>query len=385
MTKYYKTKREELFFEPQIRDLQTINNNQLVIIPEFKAIMNGKDCLGVRPKPADAEECQYYEHEFAYEAARQIAEEIDPTINTSWAYKTESGSETLVFLGYFDNSKIYFHDTVDEKLKETSETLEFDYVEKYHPEDNRFTMQTISEEKTPEEDLYDLLCFGFKPTIAVKNEYTYGGRTIFYLLVEPDDNENNHRTYLTISKFTFSDKTVENMQTSDRAAVEYLGNRAALHKCVPHFQKAIKDFVNAFDSLQEIEANPQELTAVALDIFNKNRSAQAMLSDAQLQSDIFKFIDRALTFFQGQDNMSELIHFMVRYNYFDFSQQEVLDKEYKDILTQKRAYGNLKRLFTGKNEREEQRHKYVVEQLNTYQELTSLFPTQIHPLDYLRK
>ena len=373
MTKYYKTKREELFFEPQIRDLQTINSNKIIVIPEFKAIMNGGDCLGVRRKPVDAEECQYYEHEFAYEAAADMAKAIDKEISVSWSYKTFTRNEAIIFLGRYTNSNDTSEDNTSKEADNSSDSSSHHYVELYHPEDNFLHYNEKLQNLTPDKDLLDLFYFGFQPTIAVKNEYTYDGRSIFYLLVEPtDNNRHKFKAYLTIAKFTFSEKTVMNMQTTDRDAVKYLGERAVSFNGVSQFQFAIRDFIENFEKLQNIEATEEELTAVALDIYNKNRSIQTVLSDEKVYKNIFEFIQLAEGYFIGKENMSELINFIVRYNFFDFSKDTITDNDFKDVLSEKRAYRNLKRLFTAKNVDEKEVKKYIAEQVQIYRSLKEL-------------
>jgi hypothetical protein len=381
MTKYYKTKREDLFFEPQIRDLQTINGNKIIVIPEFKAIMNGGDCLGVRRKPVDAEECQYYEHEFAYEAAAKVAKEIDPDIFNSISYKNEDSSEVLIFFGSQEPQKEGIQLIKTSKLRVKRNSHEILAEHNYSPREFNYPLRFSANDIdiSPKDDIYSLLCYGFQPTIAVKNEYTYDGRTIFYLLIEPAEKNTSPRSFLTVAKFTFIEDTLTNMQTKNREVVRALGNISCSIDCVYEFQKAIAVFVDTFDKLQEIEASPEILVAVALDIFNKNRSIQAILSDEKLKRNILHFVEKAEEFFYRKDNMSDLIHYIVRYHNFDFVQQETSDKEYKNILTEKRAYSNLKRLFTGKNQESEELHKYMKEQLETYQALRQMFPIQIKP------
>jgi len=232
-----------------------------------------------------------------------------------------------------------------------------------------FEENSIFLEEAPETDnsdvsdiptLQKLHSFGFSPTIIVENGFDYNDKTMFYLLIGLEDKD-SLRGFLTIAKFRLSGKTVDEICNG--------GNKEQLildeikRKCVPKFQEGLSEFVRNYEELQKIKADRDMLTAVALDVFNRNRNIEALKSDTNLLREIHSFRNRAYNAFSGSKDASKLLNFIVNYKSLNLRNPYVSSFNFREILTEKKAYTNSERLFTEKNIDTAERMKYIEEQI----------------------
>lgn len=145
-----------------------------------------------------------------------------------------------------------------------------------------------------------------------------------------------------------------------------------LPDCVPKFIRALSVFGERYDELSEIQANTNTLTAVTLDIFDRNRNLQTLSSDEEYLKKLRQFITDADNFYRKKENMNALLSFIIRMQIIDFSKTTVSLTDLRAILTEKNAYKNLQRIYTRKNEEEAEREKYIEAQVTAVRKILEI-------------
>jgi len=329
---------KELFFEVEKSPFRAIIKNTMVQPDRYKILH--KDTFFLRIKLVEKNDDIFYiDHLLAYNCAEVLAKSIFPYTNRHIGFTNDLKSKAFIFLG-------------EEK----------DFRSKLGSSETAHSNQIIDLAM-----LDNLHSYGFSASIAVQNGYDYPDKAIFYLLVElPIDSQRSG--YLTIAKFKFKNKTIKDVLNLPEQK-EALCIKGIREFCIPSFRKELKEFVYKYEILLKLVSNSEELTSVALDIFDKNRNIEALKSDKDLLSRTRKFIESASATFSNKDSFRFLINFMARLNFINFGESEISPTALNDVLTEKKAYTNLKRLYEGKNKEQKERSKYIKEQVNVFQQI----------------
>lgn len=319
----------KLFFPVTLSPLRAIVENEMLMPKDYIVLHHGKRFLGIKPKVEEESSVFYIENKELYEAGKTLSSSI-----SAGMVGTVSYANTRL-------NKCYF------LFEENTEIIEDT------PEEGIFDVRDTATLKK----LHD---FKFNPTIVVENGFDYNDRTVFYLLIGLRE-DYNIKGFLTIARFKLSSKTVEKIRNGEKS--QNLIMNEIMNSCVPQFRDALKEFVQNYEALSEIEANRVMLTAVTLDIFNRNRNIEALKSDKTLLLEILNFKKRAYNFFINDTKANRLLNFIVSYKSLNFEKSTISNFNFREILTEKKAYSNLKRLFSGKNADESERMKYIEEQI----------------------
>lgn len=327
----------KLFFKVDESPLRAIINNAMVEPKRYKVLHKDTHFLGIKSTEKDTNEIFYIKHLLAYQCAKILAESISAHITEDKSFTNDLENKAFIFLG--------------ENTKGNAIAL---------PEDSLF-------DGFDKKLIGQLHSYGFSPSIAVQNGYDYPDRTIFYLLVELPIS--SHRSgYLTIAKYKFKEKTIKKILQLPQKKEEYC-IQDIKESGVSSFIKKLKGFIFKYEQLLELTASPEELTAVALDIFDSNRTLETLKSDENLLNKTEKFINTANAAFYDKNSFGSLINFMARLHYIDFSNSEIAPTVVNDILTEKKAYANLTRLYEGKNSDDNERIKYIKEQVRVLNQI----------------
>lgn len=330
----------DLFFKVNESPLRAIIENTMVLPERYKVLHENTRFLGIKEIEKETQKAFFVEHSHAYKCARVLAESISSNINQDRSYKNDLNNKAFIFLGSGNN-------TETRQLPKDSLFGDFD-----------------------KHLIEQLRRYGFSPAIAVQNGYDYLDRTTFYLLAELAISESVFG-YLTIAKYKFGNNTIYDalknpLKKEDYCILDIKENG------VPFFLKELRKFFETYESLYNIQANSEQLIAVALDIFNKNRNLESLKSDVNLADEMRKFISSARAYFDRKENLAHLINFIARLHYIDFSLSQITPSLLHDVLTEKKAYSNLPRIFLGKNQDPNERANYLAEQVNVYKLIPSV-------------
>ena len=335
-----KVKTEDLFFTVEQSPLRAIIHDAMVIPPNYLVLHRKKTLLGIKPKAEDAKRVFCLNHKSVFTCAKALAESISPDLTEHTSYASESKNKAFILFG---------EDNFQAAKRKENEKYTASKADMFRQHDY--------------ETLVKLKAHGFEPAIVVENGFDYNDQTVSYLLVSlPFDY--GKRGYLTISRYRFSPKyRGEIAATSNEEKALELALKFIKKDCVKQYRQDLKTFVERLDHLSDIPADSEVLSAVALDIFNKNRNTQAIKSSSDLRHDLVNFVQRAGSFFSGCYDMSHLIRFIISTHVLDFDLYSISLSGFKDVLREKKAYANITRVYSGKNEDEEERAKYMVAQI----------------------
>jgi len=341
----HKTQTKELFFTVEKSPLRAIIDNSMVTPDNYIVLHRQQQFLGIKPKEKEEQDVFFIEHNLAYQCGKVLAESLSPTLVHNMSFSNDLKNQAFIFIGEND------FDTRQDSFLPAHELEEKNIFDIY----DRATLQQLKR-------------YGFKPTIAIENGYDYNDRVMFYLLVGlPLSARRNG--YLTISKYKFQKQTIKNILAG--GAKELVIDDVKKHS-VGKFRSDLKAFVNRYKQLNQIHLDPKSLTAITLDVFNKNRNLETLKSDGNLLRDIQLFTEKAMSFFKGSTQASEILNFIIRYHYLDLDHSTVSEHNIRDVLIEKKAYARLKRIYSGKNEQEQERAKYFSHQMDAFQKILEL-------------
>lgn len=340
-----KTQTRQLFFTVAKSPLRAIIDNSMVTPDNYMVLHRQQQFLGIKPKEKEEQDIFFIEHQLAYKCGKVLAESLSPTLVHNMSFSNDLKNQAFIFIGEND------FDTRQDSFLPAHELEEKNIFDIY----DRVTLQQLKR-------------YGFKPTIAIENGYDYNDRVMFYLLVGlPLSARRNG--YLTISKYKFQKQTVKTILAG--GAKELVIDDVKKHS-VGKFRKDLKAFVDKYEQLSQIHLDQELLTAVALDVFNKNRNIEALKSDGNLLRDMQLFTEKAMSFFQGSTQASEILNFIIRYHYLDLDLPTVSENNIKDVLIEKKAYARLTRIYSEKNQQPEERAKYFSHQMDALQKILAL-------------
>lgn len=317
-----KASNQELFFKVSTSPFDAILEGSKVASPYYMVLYNEKNILGIKPKDEDESKVFFVENQELFDAGKMLSEKI---------------SKNIIHIASFTNHR------------QNRSFFIFRNQETEAIEEGLFTPDN-------KELLDKLRKYGFQPTIIAENGFDYSDKVVFYLLVSLPDNYETimQNGFLTISKYRYQPyfKREESLIEDIKA------------NCVLKFEEGLEDFIKSYEELDKIQLSNKEQIAVSLDIYNKNRNIQALKSDSRHLNETKKFIKRAKNFYaQYTNNASEIIKFIISTHPINFKEEHIRVIDFKEILTEKRAYANSKRLFKGKNTNQKERAIYVAEQL----------------------
>lgn len=237
----------------------------------------------------------------------------------------------------------------DARLQE-AEHYYSDHVEKLPPSQPRRTKQA------------DAMGFGslaFTPTIVAQYGYEFDDTLRFDLVMVPKK-DGLSSGLLTISKYWLKYPHKEAMHNQPEDIQNHI-LWAVLHRfALPQFRQAYERFVALEHALGQISMTPEEMTAVMLDLLDKNRSLSAIENDTVLQQDLRSLIDRMTWYFKPKTQADALLGYLVRYRRLYLDGSENSKEAIQHVLVEPKAYSAIsKRLIRdGKLN-----HSYVREQV----------------------
>jgi hypothetical protein len=207
----------------------------------------------------------------------------------------------------------------------------------------------------------------FVPVIASVNGFDFNDKLRFYLLATSKEGIQNG--FLTIGKFglhadvqkkyTQAHSDYQKTEILEEAILDFSGS----------FAKEMNRFQEYESALRVIESTPEELVAIALDLYNINRRIQSVSSDTNLKRRVIREYNQAKPFFEKGTNLGMLLDYMSQVS-VEFSHEEQERADIELLLQERKAYSNLiNRLLKGKNKDEKERDKYIKSQLKAIADL----------------
>ncbi len=167
----------------------------------------------------------------------------------------------------------------------------------------------------------------FVPAIAAVNGYDYDDRFSFYLLVVSKKGIDDG--LLTIDRYNVAGKLKEqllNSQSAEEKAVLFSSEIGAVIS--KKFKASLDNFWKDEEKLREISCNQDELTAITLDIYDKNRVVNSINSDSRLRRSIQSLVQQADKYYEGYDNCQALLSFIASEDPFYQTEMERSNLEY---------------------------------------------------------
>ena len=326
-----KASNQELFFKVSTSPLKAVLSDSKVMSPYYMVLYNEENILGIKPKEEEDTKVFFLENGEVFEAGKSLSEKISKNI-----------IHTASFTNYRQNRSFFIYENKEAEVIE--EGL-------FEPRNKKV--------------LEKLRKYGFQPTIIAENGFDYNDKVMFYLLVALPTNYDSMtgNGFLTISKFRY-----QYYFNNEKSFIEDIKEN-----CVLKFEQGLEDFIKSYEELDKIQFSNEEQIAISLDIYNRNRNIQTLKSDGRHLNETKKFIKRAETFYsRSESRASEIIKFIISTHPINFEEEHIRIIDFKEILTEKRAYANSKRLFKGKNTNEKERAIYVAEQLRVLGEVEKL-------------
>lgn len=325
-----KASNQELFFKVTTSPLKAVIGDSKVLSPYYMVLSNRENILGIKPKEEENSKVFFLENEEIFDAGKMISEKISKNIVHTASYTNHRQNRSFFIFQSIETESIK-EDLFNEKSKRT--------LEKLHK-------------------------YGFRPTIIAENGFDYYDKVVFYLLVSlPYRYGKTMNGFLTISKFRYQPSEKEEKSL----------NETLEKKCISKFEEDLQDFIKSYEELEKFQLNNKEQIAVSLDIYNRNRNIQALKSDKKHLYETKRLINGAKNFYiKSKSTASEIIKFIISTQSVDFDAEHIRVLNFKDILSEKRAYSNSKRLFKGKNTNQKERAIYIREQLRVLGEVEKL-------------
>lgn len=337
---------QDLIFPVRQSKLKVILDDTTIVTAEKYVSIHQpekKELFGIKPLGDDRKEAFYMKHEEALNGLRLLHHSLFPWPISERCYATDNKNLAFVFFGKGSEGQ--------------SQGNLFD-------EESKLSFLPANKEETTLDVRFDWHYFtsnGFTPALAVENGFDYNDRAVFYLLVEIADNI-GRSGYITIDKYRIQSKTVEEVERFPLKKVELVMNELE-RKAAPIFFDRLKAFIHKYEALRKIQTNKEEVIAVALDVFNKNRNVESILSDTDLEKELTRFIENARSYFNKNSGMQDIVNFIIRYNMLNFYEPELAEHAIREVLVEKKAFGNLNRLIEGKNINPVELRNYVEEQV----------------------
>lgn len=364
---------KELFFPVTQTPLRAVIDGRATDAPAYMSLHHGFNFLGIKPKGEHADRVFCPEHEQVYLCGAATARAIDPDLTRHLSFASENLSQAFILFGREGEQD--FEKVTDKESKRIENHTSANLAD-YHYESQLH--RPLSKKERHFQELLDnfqvqldkLKKAGFRPTVVAENGFDYLHRTVFYVLVELSLSPTT-KGYLTLARYKFPQKTMREMVKYPGRALD-IALENLNEDCVPKFIKALSVFGERYDKLSEIQANTNTLTAVTLDIFDRNRNLQTLSSDEEYLKKLREFITDAAVFYRNSKNMSALLFFIIRMQIIDFSKKTVSLTDFRAILTEKNAYKNLKRIYAGKNKEAAEREKYIEAQVTAMRKIMEI-------------
>ncbi len=331
-----------LNFEIYISPFQAICGNKIMPVKHHMAVCSENSLLGVRSQ--DKEEF-VINHMNAYLLAESLYNSI-----------YQSG---IAHICYLSESKNWMASIIGEpKYKTNGHFAEL-------PSDVFIT------DRPKSTILKDLFTFGFKPAIGVVNGFDYNDDLGFYLLLEPSTASTKDDMHLmTLDAFKFSPLDLQALvKISDIDEQLEKARNILLGKAVNKFQETLEAFIQVYEKLSCWQTQADHLTAICLDVFNKNRNIESVKADTQLSKELSTFINKAETYFRNANQMSDLVQFIIRYHDVDFSAKNLDRNKVEQIFVKKKSYGKIVRVLGEMKPTQKSYHDYLESQLSSYRQV----------------
>ena len=329
---------EALNFAISTEPLQTIGGSRIFRADKYLAIYDDASLLGVKPRNEFAQ--LIFNHHQAHQLGQALFEGLFGDGVTQVCFLTQDKSWMASLVG----------EAPDQKHE----------CEILFPD---FDTNSLTEQ---------LAHHGFRPSIGVVNGFDYNDHLAFYLLVEPIGYRSENLPVLTLASFKFSERQLHDIALQiphqrDAYALDILKQAAQ-----PVFMEELTNFLGLYSQLTYWPAKQTSLTAISLDLHNKNRNVASIAVDGVLAAELRRFITVADMHFCHQTNMSSIIDFIIRYNEFDFNKPHYLRSKIEQIFVRKRSYQKMARIFGRYNADSSTFERYLSEQISSYEQTNAI-------------
>ena len=350
---------EALNFAISTEPLQTIGGSRIFQADKYLAIYDNASLLGVKPWNKELAQLVFNHHQ-AHQLGQTLFQELFGNGTSQICFLTQDKSWMASLIGEAPDQQ------------EAYQTL-FPHYQDSLLADEREYHRFRSYGKVEDFDYTEQLAHhGFRPSIGVVNGFDYNDHLAFYLLVEPIGHRSENLPVLTLASFKFSERQLHDvvLQPShqrDAYALDILTEAAQ-----PVFAKELNQFLKLYKHLAQWPAQQVSLTAISLDLHNKNRNVVSIEVDSVLAAELRRFITAADTHFCNQTDMSSIIDFIIRYNEFDFDRTSHLRTKIEQIFVRKRSYQKMTRVFARHNPDSVTFEKYLNEQIRSYEQTNAI-------------
>lgn len=332
---------KDLDFKVDVKPLQAICGTQIVTSQKHQAVHSGDLLLGVKPYKDIA--IDVINHHQAYQIGEKLYGELFGEAHTKACFMSEDKSWMASLIGKENNQDTFYND--NNSIAEV------------------YDLSLSAQYKLPVyQELSDI---GFTPSIGVVNGFDFNDSLGYYLLVEPTNDFVNRLPVLTLASYKLEEKhfqAIKKQGVNTKEAILQL-----LLKCaMPKFNEHLKAFNDLYNKLSKWPLDKESLIAISLDLYDKNRNAASINADELLSKELARFIDNAHLHFTNKDSLASIIHFIIRYNEFDFNEASYLRRKVEQLFVRKKSYQKMTRIFEKFTMSSSEFEGYQYEQLRAF-------------------
>ena len=332
---------DALNFAIATEPLQAIGGSQIFQTDKYLAIYGKGLLLGIKPQKECAQ--LILNHYQAYQLGYSLFEEVFCPGADRVCFLSEDQSWMASLIGEDSNEGMCFDEYQQDLFPPTKCIRRDEWANELHQH-------------------------GFRPSLGVVNGFDHNDNLAFYLLVEPIDHETSSIPVLTLASFKFSEQQQHEIALQPPNRREAHALALLQEKAQPVFSEALNEFLALYRQLSQWTLDQQSLTAISLDLYNKNRNTASIAVDPQLASELRRFIFAANEHYQNQTRMSSIVDFIMRYNEFDFNAAHFYRTKIEQLFVRKRSYQKMARVLTQNDPSSSGFERYLGEQLRSYQD-----------------
>ena len=328
----------DLDFAISTEPLQAIGNSHIFLADKYVAIYRDKGLLGIKPRQELAQWIP--NHYQTYKLGQTLFNHMFGPGVAKVSFLSEDKSWMASLIGKASSSN---HRTVAQE--ELFEELPFKHD------------ALISE----------LTKYNFKPSIGVVNGFDYNDSTAFYLLVEPHELGPDNLLTLTLASFKFSEREQHEIARLPRDQQEQYANQL-LQAVAIKFTEELHAFLSLYYQLSQWPSQKEDLSAISLDLYNKNRNITSIAMDEQLANELKRFVSTADRYFRNETRMSSVIDFIMRYNEFYLGNANFYRSKIEQLFVRKKSYQKTVRVLGRSKPSSSDFEKYLAEQVYSYRD-----------------